>query len=167
MSDTATNTEGEAKDQATLDTNDDKTQDGAKPDEVLGDAGKKALTAERLARAEAERQLAEARAQLKEISDKDKTEAELAAERLAEAEKRATEVEARANRAEVAATSGIPVEVLAGPKSSSAEDITAFAEIVSAFASKGAKGPIIQGQGKQPEKPAVTSGNDWLRDQMK
>lgn len=144
-----------------------KPTEGAKPDdETLGDAGKKALDAERTARAAAEKERNALAAKLKELEDRDKSDAVKAAERLADAEKKAIETEARANRAEVAATSGVPVDVLAGPKSSSAEDITAFAELVSTYATeaskKNATGPVVPGQGKQPES-AATSGDDWLR----
>lgn len=141
-------------------------EDGAKPDEVLGDAGKKALESERAARANAEKERAALAAKLKEIEDRDKSEAVKAAERLAEAEKRAAEVEARANRAEVAAATGVSVEVLAGPKSSSADDIKAFAETVAAYVTEASKknptGPVIPNQGKQPES-ATQRADDWLR----
>lgn len=137
--------------------------EAGKTDEPLGDAGKKALEAERAARKAAEEERKALAAKLKEIEDRDKTEAEKAAERLAEAEKRAAEVEARATRAEVAAATSIPVEILAGPKSSSVEDVTAFAELVTThFASQKPQGPVIPGQGKQPEKTAETT-DDWFR----
>lgn len=133
--------------------------EGAKPDEALGDGGKKALEAERERANKAE-------TELKKLRDRDKSAEDKAAERLAEAEKRVTDTEARANRAEVAATSGIPVDVLAGPKSSSAEDIAAFAEAVSTYATEASKktptGPVIPGQGLQPES-AVVQADDWLR----
>lgn len=137
-----------------------KADEGAKPDEALGEPGRRALAAERTARAAAEKEL-------KELKDRDKTEAERAAERLVEAEKRAEDVEARANRAEVAVTTGIPVDVLAGPKSPSADDIKAFAEVVTAYVTEASKknpnGPVIPGQGKQPDKPAPENADDWLR----
>ncbi len=141
--------------------------EGAKPDEALGEGGKKALEAERAARVAAEKERTALAAKLKEIEDKDKTEAEKAAERLADAEKRAVEVEARANRAEVSATSGIPVEILAGPKSTTPEDITAFAGLVATFAVESAKknpsGLVIPNQGKEPEGGATDNADDWLR----
>jgi flagellar motility protein MotE (MotC chaperone) len=143
-----------------------KVEEGAKPEETLGDAGKKALDAERAARASAEKERNALAAKVKELEDRDKSDIDKATERLADAEKKAAENEARANRAEVAATSGVPVDVLAGPKSSSAEDITAFAELVSTYATeaskKNATGPVVLGQGKHPES-AATSGDDWLR----
>ena len=141
--------------------------EGAKPDEQLEDAGKKALESERAARKAAEKERAALAAKLKEIEDRDKSEAEKAAERLAEAEKRAAEIEARATRAEVAAATSVPVDILAGPKSTSAEDLTAFAAAVSAYVAEASKknpnGPVIPGQGKQPEKTATASADDWFR----
>lgn len=141
-----------------------KPTEGAKPDEPLGEGGTKALAAERTRASEAERKLAEATAKLKEIEDRDKSAEDKAAERLAEAEKKATETEARANRAEVAAATSIPVDILAGPKSSSPEDITAFADAVTAYVTEASKvkGPVIPGQGKQPESSPVPD-DDWLR----
>lgn len=140
--------------------------EGATPEEQLGDAGKKALDAERAARKAAEDEHKKLVAKLKEIEDRDKSEAEKAAERLAEAEKRAAEVEARATRAEVAAATSVPVEILAGPKSGSADDITAFAEALTAWAAEASKknpnGPVIPNQGKQPDS-LVSAGEDWLR----
>lgn len=142
-------------------------EDGAKPNETLGEAGKKALDAERAARKAAEDEQKKLAAKLKEIEDRDKSEAEKAAERLAAAEKRAAEVEARATRAEVSAATSVPVEILAGPKSSTVEDITAFATAVTAYVTEASKkspsGPVIPGQGKQPDKAAADNADDWLR----
>lgn len=142
-------------------------KDGVKPDEQLGDAGKKAIESERTARKAAEKQVAEQLAKLKEYEDRDKTVEEKSAQRLAEAEKRATDVEARATRAEVAAATTVPVEILSGPKSSSAEDVQAFAvtvaEYVTAASNKIPNGPVIPGQGRQPTNQVPVSADDWLR----
>ncbi|MFN2346752.1 MAG: hypothetical protein ABR616_13700, partial [Dermatophilaceae bacterium] len=69
---------------------------------------------------------------LAEIEEQSKSAEEKAAERLAAAERRATEIEARANRAEIAATTGVPVEILAGPKDTSPEAVAEFAATVKA-----------------------------------
>ena len=58
----------------------------ATPDEPLGEGGLKALKAERAARADAEKQVAELAARIKEFEDAQKSEAERQAERLAELE---------------------------------------------------------------------------------
>lgn len=70
---------------------------------------------------------------LAEIEEASKTAEQKAAERLAEAERRAAELEARANRATVANEHGIPEAILAGPASSSAEDLAAYAAALIAF----------------------------------
>lgn len=134
------------------------SDEGATPettDEPLGENGLKALKAER-ERVAAEKQRAdELAARLKEIEDRDKTAEERAQQRLAEAEKRAAEVELRATRAEVAAASSVPVDILAGPKSGSAEDIQAFADALTAWRGEvpQPRGPVIPGQGTTPTKP--------------
>lgn len=132
--------------------------DGAKPetvDEPLGEGGLKALKAERERAAAAEKLAAEQAARLKEFEDAQKTADELAAERQAEAERkaveaerRAAEVELRAVRAEVAAATSVPVDILSGPKSGSAEDIQAFADALTQWrgeAPKRSAAPLIEG----------------------
>lgn len=77
------------------------------PEDALGDAGKKALEAERKnARAAAKERDALA-ARLKEFEDRDKTEQQKLAERAEAAEKRAQELESRALRLEVASEKGL------------------------------------------------------------
>lgn len=75
---------------------------------------------------------ADAAKRLAEIEEANKTAEQKAAERLAEAERKAVEIEARATRAEVAASTGIPVDIIAGPKDSTAEAVTEYAEMVKA-----------------------------------
>ena len=71
--------------------------------EALGDAGKKALNAERDARKAAEKERAALAARLKAFEDAQKTEAEKLAERADVAEKREQAATARAVKAEVKA----------------------------------------------------------------
>lgn len=73
----------------------------------LGDAGKKALEAERRDKRAAEKRAADLEARLKEFEDKDKTESTRALERAEAAEKRAADAEARAIRLEVASEKGL------------------------------------------------------------
>lgn len=73
----------------------------------LGDAGKKALDAERKEKRAAERRAAELEARLKEFEDRDKSESERAVERAEAAERRAAEAESRALRLEIAADKGL------------------------------------------------------------
>lgn len=74
-----------------------------KPDDQLGDTGKKALAAERDARKAAEKELAKYRKAEQDRADADKTEAE----KRAAAEQRATDAELRATRLEVAHAKGL------------------------------------------------------------
>ncbi len=73
----------------------------------LGDAGKKALEAERRDKRAAEKRAAELEARLKEFEDRDKTESTRAIERAEAAEKAAAAAESRALRLEVASEKGL------------------------------------------------------------
>lgn len=73
----------------------------------LGDAGKKALDAERREKRAAEKRATDAEARLKEIEDADKTESARAIERAEVAEKAAAAAEARALRLEIASENGL------------------------------------------------------------
>lgn len=73
----------------------------------LGDAGKKALDAERREKRAAEKRAADLEARLKEFEDRDKTESTRAIERAEAAEKAAAAAEARALRLEIAAENGL------------------------------------------------------------
>ena len=75
---------------------------------------------------------AQAARRLSEIEEASKTAEQKAADRVAELERQAAEIEARATRAEVAATTGLPVEILAGPKDSTPESVAEFAATVKA-----------------------------------
>jgi hypothetical protein len=74
-----------------------------KPDDQLGDAGKKALAAEREQRKAAEKELAKYRKAEAEKAEADKSEAE----KRAAAEQRAADAELRATRLEVAHEKGL------------------------------------------------------------
>lgn len=92
---------------------------------------------------------AAAAAELAQLKEANKTEAEKTTERLAAAEKRASELETRAARAEVAAAKGIPVELLANA-SGTQEQLEAFAESLIKF--KGEQSPqrmVVPGEGTQ------------------
>ena len=85
--------------------NDNATDQAATAD--LGDAGKKALDAERREKRAALKERDELAARLKEIEDADKTESTRAIERAEAAEKAAAAAEARALRLEVASEKGL------------------------------------------------------------
>lgn len=77
------------------------------PKDNLGDAGKRALDAERKKARDEKKRADELAARLQEIEDKDKSEGERLAGKLTEAEQRAATAEARAMRLEVAHDKGL------------------------------------------------------------
>lgn len=79
----------------------------AKADGELGDAGKRAIDAERKARQVAEKRAKELEAKVKEAEDAEKTEVEKLQGQVADLTKRAEASEAKATRFEVAATKGL------------------------------------------------------------
>lgn len=79
---------------------------GATPDE-LGDAGKRALEAERKARRVAEKRAQEAEAKVKEAEDAEKTEVERLTGQVADLEKKLGAATAKSDRFEVAAAKGL------------------------------------------------------------
>jgi hypothetical protein len=95
----------------------------SKPDD-LGDAGKKALAAERDARKAAEKELAKYRKAEQDRADADKSEAE----KRAAAEQRAVDAELRATRLEVAAEKGLTPAQARRLVGSTREEIAADAD---------------------------------------
>lgn len=83
-----------------------------KPD--LGDAGKKALDAERKARRDAEAAAKKLADEIDELKGKDKGDLERLTEKLTAAEKRADTAEANVTRFEVAAAKGVKARWLTG-----------------------------------------------------
>lgn len=73
----------------------------------LGDAGKRALDAERKARAAAERRAKEAEAKLKEADDAQLSETERLQGQVADLQKQAEAAQAKADRFEIAAAKGL------------------------------------------------------------
>ena len=91
---------------------------------------------------------------LAELEEAQKSAEQKAAERLAEAERKAAEAEARAARASVSASTGIPVEILAGPDDGSAEALRAFADRLASYIED-------RGKPRQPRPdPAQGNGRD-------
>jgi hypothetical protein len=128
----------------------------AKANEELGEGGIKALQAERDARVAAEKRL-------KEIEDRDKSEAEKAAERLAQAEKRSAELETQVVRAEVAASKSVPAVLLAGPASGSAADLATFADALIAFRGEPqAQSLRVPKEGNSP-RPQASDEKEFIR----
>lgn len=103
----------------------------AKPDEPLGAGGIKALQAERDAREAAEKAAADALARVKEFEDRDKSEEQKRAEEAERLRAEIADLTRAKTLAEVANSAGVPAEILAGPKSGSAEDVEAYAASLS------------------------------------
>lgn len=97
-------------------------------DAQLGDAGKKALDAERKARRDAERQLAAANQQLQQITDQGKTELELATERAAKAEQQLAALQHNQLRLEVATAKGLPASAAMRLQGTTREELEADAD---------------------------------------
>jgi hypothetical protein len=133
----------------------DPTPADPKPDDgQLGDAGKKAITAERQRAKAAERERDALVAKLKEIEDAGKSDAEKTAERLAAAEKKAAESELRALRAEVAAEKGLTPAQAKRLVGSTRDELVADAdELLSTFGGQG------QGQRSGAPKPDPSQGS--------
>lgn len=145
----------------------DPEADGAKPDEPLGAPGLAALKSEREAKAAAEKRAAAAEARLKEIEDAGKTEAEKAAERLAEIERENAGLKSAKARAEVAATKGVPVDLIAGPASDSAEDLEAFAERLIAFRGEQQTAPATYTVPASGQRPELALNGDGIEASLK
>lgn len=116
----------------------------------LGDAGKKALAAERAAKRAAEKRAAELEARVKEFEDASKTEAEKAAARAEAAEKALADMTAKALRLQVATEAGIPADLHEFLTASDEESLRAQATKLAEIAAT-ANGP------RQP-KPDPTQG---------
>ena len=83
----------------------------------------KAMAREQEKRAKAN---AEAARKYAELEEQKKSDEQKAAERVAAAEKRAQELELKATRGEISGSTGVPVEILAGPEDATAEAIQAW-----------------------------------------
>lgn len=96
---------------------------------------------------------------LAELEEANKTAEQKSQERLEAAERRAAELEAKAVLAEAAAGTGVPKEILAGPASTSADDLAAFAELIVAFKgtteAPASSGAYVPAEGRRPEALAL------------
>lgn len=97
-------------------------------EEQLGDAGKRAIQAEREARAAAEKAARDAQAKLKEIEDAQKSEEQKRQEAADAALKEAEAAKAKALRYEVAAAKGVPLTQAHRLQGATKEDLEADAE---------------------------------------
>ena len=130
-------------------------EEGAKPDEPLGEAGLTALKAERERANAAEKAAKEALARVKEFEDRDKSEAQKQQEALEAAQRELAELTVAKARAEVAAAKGVPAALLTG---STQEELEASADALIAF--KGEPAPqklIIPKEGNTPNIAATNA----------
>jgi hypothetical protein len=133
-------------------------------DQQLGDAGIKALQAERARAAKAE---ADLKALQQEIADSQKSAEQKAADALAAANAQAAEAAARALRYEVAAEKGLDLALAARLTGSSREELAADADALMSLIPKAPEaptpptGPTVPGQ--QPggaQTPALVTQSD-------
>lgn len=129
----------------------------------LGDAGKRAIAAERDARSKAEKLANELQAKLDKIEQDGLSEIEKATKRAADAETNLTAAEKRIARLTVIADKQIPAEYQDLVRGDTEDELVAAADKIAALIDKAPRGPVIPGQGKQPDKAAPESADDWLR----
>jgi len=128
----------------------------AKSDEKLGESGLAALKAERKRAADAERDKRALEARLKELEDRDKSEADKLRESLTDAQTRLADFEKREQidqwKREVAETAELSTEVAAALKGSTLEELTEHAELLKTLApsAQAKAGPYVPNEGKQP-----------------
>lgn len=140
------------------------------PEEKLGEAGLKALQAEREARRQAEARVAEFERAQREAEDAAKTEEQRREERLAELERTARESELKALRFEVAAAKGIPLAAAARLAGSSREELEADADELKWLLTPEPRSPKpdpSQGGGETEKSGSVSSGRDLFRERRK
>lgn len=123
-------------------------------DEPLGDGGKKALDAEREARRQADKALADLR---KEIEDSKKTAEQKASDALNAAQRTADENAARALRYEVAAAKGLDLSLAARLSGTTKEELEADADSLMELIPKATAqpetpplAPTVPGEGTPP-----------------
>lgn len=126
----------------------------------LGDAGKRAIAAEREARSKAEKLATEYKTKLDKIEQDGLSELEKANRRAADAEEKLTATEKRIARLTVIADKQIPAEYHDLIHGNTEDELLASAEKVAALVGKAPRGPVIPGQGQQPSPNAKSSPAD-------
>lgn len=104
------------------------TVEEIKPESDLGDAGKKALAAERAAKKAAEKQLNELASKLAEYENRDKTEAQRLVERAEQAERERDALRVESLRARVAISKGLPADLMEFLTAEDEDELAAQAE---------------------------------------
>ncbi|MFB7162323.1 hypothetical protein [Streptomyces sp. NPDC056242] len=152
----------------------DSATDSGQVDDVtagLGDAGHKALTAERKARTTAEKQAKSAQRQLEEMQgrlqafeDRDKTDAQKLTEAKTAAEKDAQDARSKLMRFEIAAAKKLPAEWAARLQGSTKEDLEADAEaLLEALGTQQQRNTPSYDGGVRTGAPATTDMNALIR----
>lgn len=138
---------------------------------ALGDAGKRALDAERKARADAERRAKEAEAKLKEADDAKLSEVERLQGQVVELTKRAEGAESRADRFEVAAAKGLSLAQARRLVGTTKEELEADAAEMRAELgldkSDDDKGPATKPRPKEDLKLGASNEDDEVADPKK
>lgn len=147
MTDTTGNETGE---QPTNDEPQVEQQGDPAGDADLGDAGKKAIAAERDARKAAEKQAAEFKAQLDKIEQANLSDLEKAQQRAEAAEKALQAKEAETLRLTIAAKYGLTGDAADLLFGNDEDELEARATRIAGLL-KSPGGPVIPGQGKVPE----------------
>jgi len=139
----------------------------AASEKPLGEAGLKALHAEREARKVLESRLKELEplaAKARELEEASKTETQKATDRAEVAERRTAELESRLARADVAAAKGLPPSLAVRLVGTTREELEADADELAKLLPPATTEPppLPHGYGTKP--PAKTvDGNEWLR----
>ena len=132
--------------------------------EDLGDAGKKALTAEREARKQAERERAELASRLKEIEDANLSELEKAQREAAEARDALTAIQRESNRNRIALEKGVPSDLTEFITGETAEEMAAKADLLMARLGSTPSTPKPDAtQGASGKAPAITNAQAFAQ----
>lgn len=134
-----------------------------RPEESLGDAGKKALQEERRKARAAERQLADLQKRLQEFEDRDKTEAQKLAEAKTAAEQKAAQAEQELMRYRVAAAKRLPAELAARLRGSTEEEMAEDADALLSLLGTQRQTPSYDGGVRTTARP--TDMNSLIRQQ--
>ena len=128
------------------------------PEDHLGDAGKRALAAERDARKAAERQLSEATARLKEIEDANLSEIEKAKRDAEEARTQLAALQRESARARVALEKGVPSDLIEFISGDDEEQMAAKADLLMSRLNSTPSTPkpdFTQGAAPAPSRPTA------------
>ncbi len=149
-------------DSTTIDTGASATDDTSTSQPAdLGDAGKKALDAERTARRAAEKQARDLAAQLKTLGEVGKTDMEKLTARLDSAEKHAAESAREAMRLRVGAEHKLPKEITSRLRGDTEEEMTADAAVLAELVRQRSRPAGDVDQGQRGTRPAQSPAQEF------